>query len=154
MQAETNDNVTISIKSLEDHYPIMISDKELITSNDDFIDALRYCNDDYPLYTTDLYKYTPNFDISNRITRVIFNDPATIVFWNDGTKTIVKKSEDDIWDPEKGLCMAIIKKINGKTNFIRKIVEENLEESEPHFMSVEEACETLKNFGNNLKGGK
>lgn len=45
--------------------------------------------------------------------RVIFNDPATIVFWNDGTKTVVK-CQDEPFDSEKGLAMAITKKTMGK----------------------------------------
>ena len=44
---------------------------------------------------------------------VIFNDPATIVFWADGTKTVVKCQEGDEFDPEKGLTMAIAKKVYG-----------------------------------------
>lgn len=40
---------------------------------------------------------------------VIFNDPATIVMWSDGTKTVVKAEGED-FDPEKGLAMAISKK--------------------------------------------
>lgn len=44
---------------------------------------------------------------------VIFNDPATIVFWSDGTKTVVKCQEGDIFDKEKGLAMAISKKSFG-----------------------------------------
>ena len=44
-----------------------------------------------------------------RIKNVIFNDPATIVFWNDGTKTVVKCGKNDTFDPEKGLAMAISK---------------------------------------------
>lgn len=47
------------------------------------------------------------------IYKVIFNDPATIVFWTDGTKTVVKCGEGDIFDPEKGLAMAISKKALG-----------------------------------------
>lgn len=43
----------------------------------------------------------------NPIKKVIFNDPATIVFWKDGTKTIVKYQEGAEFDPEKGLAMAI-----------------------------------------------
>lgn len=43
----------------------------------------------------------------NPIKKVIFNDPATIVFWKDGTKTIVKRQEGAEFDPEKGLAMAI-----------------------------------------------
>ena len=41
------------------------------------------------------------------IKNVIFNDPATIVFWEDGTKTVVKCQDGDEFDPEKGLAMAI-----------------------------------------------
>lgn len=46
----------------------------------------------------------------NSITNVIFNNPATIVIWSDGTKTVVKCDERDEFDPEKGLAMAICKK--------------------------------------------
>lgn len=45
----------------------------------------------------------------SKIKNVIFNDPATIVFWSDGTKTVVKCGKDDTFDPEKGLAMAISK---------------------------------------------
>lgn len=48
-----------------------------------------------------------------QIEKVIFNSPATIVLWKDGTKTIVKCGELDIYDPEKGLAMAISKKALG-----------------------------------------
>lgn len=44
------------------------------------------------------------------IKKVIFNAPATIVYWADGTKTVVKCSENDRFDKEKGLTMAILKK--------------------------------------------
>lgn len=43
---------------------------------------------------------------------VIFNDPATIVLWPDGTKTVVK-AENEKFDPEKGLAMAISKRVLG-----------------------------------------
>ena len=47
------------------------------------------------------------------IKNVIFNNPATIVFWEDGTKTVVKCQDGDEFDPEKGLAMAIAKKAYG-----------------------------------------
>lgn len=43
---------------------------------------------------------------------VIFNSPATIVLWADGTKTVVK-AENEPFDPEKGLAMAISKRALG-----------------------------------------
>ena len=47
------------------------------------------------------------------IKKVIFNDPATIVLWSDGSKTVVKCQDGDAFDPEKGLAMAFVKKIFG-----------------------------------------
>ena len=52
------------------------------------------------------------------IKKVIFNNPATIVIWNDGTKTTVKCSERDEYSEEVGLAMCISKKALGnKGNF-------------------------------------
>ena len=48
-----------------------------------------------------------------KIRNVIFNPPATIVFWTDGTKTVVKCDERDQFDPEKGITMAFFKKTHG-----------------------------------------
>ena len=42
--------------------------------------------------------------------KVIFNPPATIVIWEDGTKTIVKCMEGDTYDAEKGLALCYMKK--------------------------------------------
>lgn len=47
------------------------------------------------------------------IKNVIFNPPATIVFWADGTKTVVKCQDGDQYDNEVGLAMAIAKKALG-----------------------------------------
>lgn len=44
------------------------------------------------------------------IKRAIFNAPATIVFWEDGTKTVVKCGADDTFDEEKGLALCFMKK--------------------------------------------
>ena len=55
------------------------------------------------------------------IKKVIFNDPATIVFWSDGTKTIVKCGKDDTFDKEKGLAMAVCKKLLGHNRNLREL---------------------------------
>lgn len=51
-------------------------------------------------------------DVNHRIRKVIFNDPATIILWSDGTKTVVKV-ENEPFDPEKGMAMAVSKKFFG-----------------------------------------
>lgn len=45
--------------------------------------------------------------------RVIFNGPATIAIWPDGTKTIVKCQDNEPFDPEKGIALAMLKKYFG-----------------------------------------
>lgn len=46
----------------------------------------------------------------------IFNDPATICYWTDGTKTVVKCQEGDTYSPEAGLALCYMKKILGNTS--------------------------------------
>lgn len=53
--------------------------------------------------------------------QVIFNPPATIVIWEDGTKTIVKRYNED-FDFEKGFAMAYLKKVfGGRNQYIKYI---------------------------------
>ena len=60
----------------------------------------------------------PTLDNVSPIKKVIFNDPATIVLWADGTKTIVKVQGDDVYNREQGLALCIAKKALGnKSNF-------------------------------------
>lgn len=47
------------------------------------------------------------------IKEVIYNDPATIVIWSDGDKTIAKCAEGDEYNPEAGLSICILKKLIG-----------------------------------------
>lgn len=56
------------------------------------------------------------------IKNVIFNPPATVVYWSDGTKTVVKCSVNDKFDPEKGLAMAIAKRcVNNSGSYYKEI---------------------------------
>ena len=61
------------------------------------------------------------------ISEVIFNKPATIVKWADGTKTVVKVQGKERYNKEKGLAMAIAKKAMGNSNYYYTIMERYLE---------------------------
>lgn len=61
------------------------------------------------------------------ILRVVFNGPATIVFWSDKTKTVVKCGKRDKFDPEKGLAMAIVKKMFGNKGNYYNIIKKSLD---------------------------
>lgn len=53
------------------------------------------------------------------IDRVIFNDPATIVFWKDGTKTVVKCHPEDTFDEEIGFMCCYLKRILGSKDYTK-----------------------------------
>lgn len=64
------------------------------------------------------------------IKQVIFHDPATIIYWTDGTRTVVKCQDGDIYDPEKGLAMAISKKALGNNGNYCNVFKQWLPEDE------------------------
>ena len=45
--------------------------------------------------------------------RVIFNPPATIVLWEDDTKTVVKCDDPDTYNPMLGVALCYMKKSLG-----------------------------------------
>lgn len=81
--------------------------------------AIAYCN-----------KYLLNCQFGSHTIpipkKIIFNGLATIIIWCDGTKTVVKQSENDIYDYEKGFAMCVAKKAFG-VNYskVRKMAEES-----------------------------
>ena len=76
-------------------------------------------------------KYVQKLEMLDKIKNVIFNKPATIVFWADGTKTVVKCEHED-FDPEKGLAMAIVKKTMADNHsYYNEIFKKWLPKEEP-----------------------
>lgn len=70
-----------------------------------------YCKQDIDSVSKMIQKQ--NYYLIPGIAKVIYNPPATIILWEDETKTVVKCCETDIYDPEKGFAMAVIKKLCG-----------------------------------------
>ena len=66
---------------------------------------------------SELKEYSKN---QSNIERVIFNDPATIIIWKDGTKTVVKCQEGDTYNKETGFVMCYLKKLLGNDNTFNK----------------------------------
>ena len=73
---------------------------------------------------SDIEDEYPNFWGIPYITRVIFNPPATIVFWDDGTKTVVKCMEGQPFEKYAGFSAACMKKMFGSTSRAKAIMEE------------------------------
>ena len=60
------------------------------------------------------------------ITKVVFNDPVTVILWADGTKTIVRNMDGTEFNPYHGFCAAVTKKIIGENHNhkVKKIINE------------------------------
>lgn len=67
-----------------------------------------------------LDKFTPN--------RILRSGPATIVFWQDGTKTVVKKAPDEEDNAYAAFTAALGKKIFGSNSKLKKTVKDLMEE--------------------------
>lgn len=85
------------------------------------------CNDDFGICISDAIARlnsvtTFPFNAALYIKRVIINEPATIIIWFDGSKTVVKCGKNEIFDPEKGIAMAILKKVFGNSTKLNKFM--------------------------------
>ena len=77
------------------------------------------------LCATLFYKRVPEIE------KVIFSDPATVVLWNDGTKTVVK-THDDEFSKEQGLAMAIARRYFGsRGKFLQAVEKAEVKEKKP-----------------------
>lgn len=109
-------------------------------------------------YDIDEYYEPPLWGIPD-IRRIIFNPPATIVFWADGTKTVVKCIADQPFERYAGFAAACMKKMFGSTSRAKKVMEE-CDESKPAPAEEKHAAEAPKQkkkspenpvFVNNIK---
>lgn len=82
----------------------------------------------FPIPMEDAHKIAEviNSKYTFAIRKVIFNYPATIVFWEDGTKTVVKAGKREPYDREKGLAMAIAKKALGNKGSYYNVFKEHV----------------------------
>lgn len=58
------------------------------------------------------------------VRKVIFNDPATVIYWDDGTRTVVKCQPGDTFDPKTGFLMAVCKRMCGNTGRFNELLKE------------------------------
>ncbi len=83
------------------------------------------------------------------IDRIIFNNPSTVVFWTDGTKTVVTAMDGDEFSKEYGLAMAIAKKYFScyDSKHPRAVFKKSIEKADDysgHTIAVKERHERKK----------
>ena len=124
------------IKYVNDYAPIMITSRGSGKTYTQF----KYLEEMMKKWNRGIVNNNPS------IKNVIFNDPATIIFWSDGTKTIVK-AKNESFDPEKGLAMAISKKFLGnKGNYYDEFKKWLPKEEAKWKDPAEKVCSSCKYF--------
>jgi hypothetical protein len=61
--------------------------------------------------------------INANVKKIIYNEPATIVFWGDGSKTVVKCMKDQPFNPYHGFTAALAKHIYGSSSAVNELVD-------------------------------
>ena len=61
---------------------------------------------------------------------IIINPPATIVKWDDGTKTVVKCQNGDVYDAEKGIALCFMKKMFNNKSYYNEVIKGAIAENE------------------------
>ena len=137
-----NANIPVKIVEVENKgYSSPMTTFKCLVVNDDQIEYhKRQTPPDYTPYTTTATAadVMPNRAAYAAITearrfqivKVIFNEPATIVIWADGTKTVVKCQEGDVYSKETGLALCFAKKALGNTGNFNDVFHNWIPEEE------------------------
>lgn len=67
---------------------------------------------------------------------VIFAPPATIVYWQDGSRTVVKCSEEDEFSEEMGFVLCFMKKMFGNNGSYNNYINDALESAKRYYPKV------------------
>lgn len=71
-----------------------------------------------PAIDTERERYTP--------TSILKSGNRTIVFWQDGTKTVVKRAEDERDDVHAAFAAALAIKMFGSNSALRRLIQKRL----------------------------
>lgn len=101
---------------------VAVIEKANRTNRNDMMDAMRYAFESCP----ELFAAHRNCS-SLEPTKVLYSGNRTIVFWNDGDKTIVKCAQGQVFDEYNGFVAALAKKLYGSTSKVKKVIKKTME---------------------------
>lgn len=110
---------------MEEKFPVPMSSEEIKQK----FELIDYFNRDFDFLRKAFTKVdntegiVSSFDDEPlEIEKVIFSGKATIVFWNNGEKSVVKCQKGDAYSQEEGLAMAICKMMYGNDNTFNDVI--------------------------------
>lgn len=60
------------------------------------------------------------------IEKVVYSEPATVIYWKDKTRTVVKCQNGDVFNPELGFLLAVCKKAFGNTGRYNELLKQHV----------------------------
>lgn len=119
------------------------------------LDANTYIMEDtdmtYLLMNKPNFRGGTNYLMTVEPKKIHFNGPATVVEWNDGTKTVVKCQKGDTFDPMTGVAMCCMKKMLGTNasgsnylNDVSKLIDEAWAAKNKRYEKKEKALKQKK----------
>lgn len=90
-----------------------------------------------------LYKHIQKGEFEFAISKVLYENPVTIVMWDDGTKTVSKCAEGDIYSKETGLTICLLKKVLGATP-VHKMFEDWIPKNQEDIITLSEVRKKYK----------
>lgn len=93
-------------------------------------------------------KFWKELTLFPKVKRVIYNDPATIVLWEDGTKSVVMCMDGQPFDEYAGFCSAVVKKVFGSTSKAKKIA--GLKEKPVKVKIEEPVVDIISQYGGSI----
>lgn len=84
--------------------------------------GIRDCEGHCEYCCDDLYDTEPDMWGIPDIDHIVFSGPATIVFWADGTKTVVKCMAGEKYERYAGFMAACMKKMFGSTSRAKSVM--------------------------------
>lgn len=93
-----------------------------MATHESAFDQYFYVDENYKVTTYKDLEFYKGYMIPE-VREIRYNGPATIVFWEDNTKTVVKVQPGELcYDPDKAFAMAVCKKLFGN-KFNRHLTE-------------------------------
>lgn len=134
--------------------PVIVGSKDVMQQfivEEETIMPTKNCSRGFQALIMDTFGKGENKNMKElKYKKVIFNNPATIILWEDGTKTVVKCQNGETFDPEKGMAMCFMKKMLGnKYDYYHKVAKE-LKQYEKEQRIKEDIIEVINNIGKNL----
>lgn len=100
--------------------------------------------------SAEYYKFSKSYKIPE-VREIRYNGPATIVFWEDNTKTVVKMQPGELYyDPDKAFAMAVCKKLFGN-KFNRHLTKAQKSFDKYWEVEYEKECEKFDNIIANFR---